>query len=88
MIAESRLSGILCSGTNPAQAVWACTEPGCTNYGMACEDRKCGCKAQHQGHNMVMIDGLDVRLSAPPVLSEDSVALEKSINAVIDDWIA
>jgi hypothetical protein len=44
--------------------------------------------AQHRGHQMFMIDGLDATLSAPPLLSEDGVALEKSINAVIDDWIA
>jgi len=88
MIAESRLSGILCSGANAAQAVWVCGQAGCNSYGMACGDRKCGCMAPHRGHQMFMIDGLDATLSAPPLLSEDGVALEKSINAVIDDCIA
>lgn len=88
MYTEERPSGILCGGKEPVKAMLACAQPSCTTYGMVCGREECECMGQHAEHHMVLINGLDKVISAPPALPENYARLEKGVSQTIRRWIA
>jgi ribosome-associated translation inhibitor RaiA len=49
-----------------------------------CGNRRCGCIKSHETHQINTLSGIILAVRAPPLLSEETAKLEKSIDTLID----